>query len=283
VGRDNRAGTRFLLWVVGAVIVLIHGGGSSVEAQVFSRLAETVSPLVCSSFFQAEFSLKPVWMKVASGRKEIPDLGLSWDLRDDFALVDPGLFTDLDFRVQVSRVSFRVHASFRDFKGTEQFRDQRNQPKAEARLEYSGIRLGADLDLLQGERSRLGVNIDWDQFSPLFSESIQTRGGAKLVGSAAATAGLHVLYFPPRQFYGVSAVLEARARWPLTGLTSVTDIEISGGLKGPETAFGAVALKIGYRVTSLAFEGGQTYDNRPVSVKFRATIDGVFGEFVYYY
>ena len=283
MGRDSCSCRRFLLGALGAVVFLIHGGGSSVTAQGFSGIVNTLSPLVCSPYFQAEFSLQPVWMRVASGRKEIPDLGLSWDLRDDFALVDPGLFLDLNFRVQVRRLSFRFHTSIRDLKGTENYQDLRNQPKAEARLEYSGVRLGADVDIVQWERSRFGVNIDWDQFSPLFSESIQTHGGSKLVGAPAATFGLHAVYFPPRQFYGVSAVLELRARWPLTGHTTVTDVEISGGLKGPETAIGAVALKLGYRVTSLGFEGGQTYNNRPVSVKFRTTLDGVFGELVYYY
>ena len=262
------------------VILLIVAGVSQAAAGGFSGFS---SALIYSPYFQAEFSLQPVWLTVASGRKEIAASRVSWELRDDLALVDPGVFLDLNARVQVRRLSFRVHASMRDFAGTTKLADATGGARAEARLEYSGFRMGADLDILRRERSRLGVNVDRDLFRPIFTESIVTRGGSKLVGEPASTVGIHGVYVPTRQFYGLSALFEFRVRRPLVGPTSVYDLEISGGVLGPETGYGAIGLKIGYRSTSIEFEAGQTYRNIPVTARIKATIQGVYGELVYYY
>ena len=39
----------------------------------------------------------------------------------------------------------------------------------------TGVRLGGDLDVVQWYRSRAGLDMDYDQYSPIFSEAIRTQ------------------------------------------------------------------------------------------------------------
>ena len=185
-------------------------------------------------------------------------------------------------RVQLSRLSGRLNYEIRDFDGNAPFQNVAGQPGAGARFTYTGIRLGADLDIFQRNRSRFGVDMDFDLYSPNFTESIQTQGGKSITGPAAVTIGIHGVYNPVFCFWGVSTMLEGRVRWPISD-TKVTDWELSAGFVSPETMLGTMALKGGYRRTRVQFKDSQLFQNTGASTDFDITMGGVFGELVYYY
>jgi hypothetical protein len=272
-----------ILLMMTCTVLSVHGSATFSSAQGFRGILDTLSPVVTMPEVQGEFHIRPIWMKIASGHNSIPSLGLSWDLREDFGLVDPSLFLDIMVRIQVGRLGFRLHGNFADFSGQEKFGNQPDQPSADARFEYSGVRLGGDADILSWGRSRAGLNIDFDYFSPLFSESIQTPGGGKkIIGKEALTIGAHAAFVPSYNLWGGSPVVELRVRGPLGG-AKVSEVEFAAGLIGPETVLGVVGLRGGLRRTLVSFKSDQQYDDTEVSSEFEATLEGWFAELVYYY
>jgi len=262
-------------------------------AQAFPRLANRFSPLSYLPEFHGELQERLMVMGIASGKNTIPSLGRSWDLKEDFGMVEPNLFLDWMGRVQAGRLSLRLHARLWEFSGTRNFRDLPGELSADARFEYSGFGIGTDFDLFQRGKSRIGVNLDYILYSPIFTEAIQTRNtitiddtytahGKKITGKPPMTVGAHVTLNPDRRFYGISGVVEARASWPLFG-SSVTDWEISAGFIAPETVLGSIAFKAGYRRTAVEFTDDQLFENARVSSVLNVVMDGWFGELAYYY
>jgi hypothetical protein len=263
-------------------VLLLVAGGSPAAAQELSGLVDGFSPFVFLPRLQGEMKGRVTWAQLVSGNQSIPDLGINWDLKDNFNLSSGHLFVDYMVRVQLSRLSGRLYYEIRDFDGIAPLQNVPGQPSATARFTYTGIRLGADFDVYQRNRSRFGVDMDFDLYSPNFTESIQTLGGKSITGPAAVTIGMHGVYNPVFCFWGVSTILEGRVRWPLSD-TKVTDWEVSAGLVSPETMLGAMALKGGYRRTRVQFKDSQLFQNTGVSTDFDITMGGVFGELVYYY
>jgi hypothetical protein len=268
--------------LVALILVFMPVGGASTSlAQGFTGLIQPYMPLFWLPSLQGEVRVTPIWIGVSSGNETIPSQGITWNLRDQFGLTQTNFFLDSMVRFQLGRLSFRVEYDPRDFAAT---KPAVNNPfvEATARLSYSGVRLGGDLDVVQYYRSRLGVNLDYDLFNPVFSETIETIGGKQIIGNSALTMGFHLVLMPATNLYGVSPVFEARCRWPVSG-AEVTDLEIAGGLRSPESILGAVALKGGYRRTNVEFTGFQLYNGLVVSTTFDATMSGGFVEMAYYY
>jgi hypothetical protein len=283
VGKARLSRCSMMFLIVVGTLLWVHGAGSRAAAQGFRGILDTLSPLVTMPTVQGEVQLRPIWMKVASGHNSIPSLGLSWDLRDDFGLVDPSLFLDLMFRLQVGRLGFRLQSNMADFSGQRRFMNQPGQLSGGARLEYSGIRLGWDVDILSWGRSRAGLDLDYDYFLARFTESIETPGGGKkIIGKEALTIGVHAAFVPSYNLWGISPVLEVRARRPLAG-SVVSEVEIAAGLIGPETVLGVTGIRGGFRRTSISFKADQFYNNVEVKSEFDTTLEGLFGELVYYY
>ena len=280
-----------LLVALAVAVPLSNYGGSSALAQGFPRLANLFSPLSYMPEFHGELQQRLMVMSIASGENTIPSLRKSWDLRDDFGMVEPSLFLDWMGRIQAGRLSVRLNARLWDFSGTNKFRDLPNESSADARFEYSGLGVGTDFDFFQWGNSRVGVNLDYIMYSPVFTEAIQTQntpiGGAvahgkKISGKPPLTFGAHATLIADRRLYGISGVLEVRASWPLLG-SSVTDWEISAGFKAPETVLGSIAFKAGYRRIAVEFEDTQLFDNAEVASRLDVVMDGWFGELAYYY
>jgi hypothetical protein len=260
-------------------ILLLDGGPCLPTAHAFYGLTDYSSPLVFLPYLHGEVQVKPIWINIASGKQTIPSRGVAWDLRDQFGLNQTNLFLDTMVRLQVGRLSFRLNYEMRDFVGRELVVGMTDQ--AQARFSYTGIRLGADFDIFQRFGTRAGVNLDYDLFEPEFQEAIQTIGGKVISGPSALTLGIHAVYSPVVCFYGISPVIQALARWPVQG-SEVTDLELSFGIKTPETVLGSLALKGGYRRTDVEFRRGQLFSG-PVSTEFDAIMSGWFGELAYYY
>lgn len=255
--------------------------GSPAVAQDLSGL-EGYSPVISLPWLRGEMKGRVTWVQPISGNQNIPDLGINWDLKDNFDLSTGHWLVDYMLRVQLSRLSGRFAYEIRDFTGTAPFQNVPGQPSGGARFTYTGIRLGADFDIVQRNRSRFGIDMDFDLYSPNFTESIQTSGGKSITGPAAITLGIHGVYNPVFCFWGVSTILEGRARWPISD-TKVTDWELSAGLVSPETMLGTMALKGGYRHTRVQFKDSQAFQGANLSTDFDIVMSGVFGELVYYY
>lgn len=275
-----------LLFAVGVGFFSFNMGMTSALAQDFTGLLDAFSPLFSFPPLQAEARLSLIGTQLLYGKVVVPSLQLSWDLKDDFAMEPNVLFLDTMVRIQVGRLSLRTYYNVRDYKGTTLVTSLPNRPFGEARFDYSGLRLGGDFDVFQWGRSRVGVNLDYDLFVPNFTANINDANLATTAkqfnGAAALTIGTHFVYNPTFNLYGVSGVAEACARWPILG-TEVTDWEVAWGLKGPETVLGCVALRGGYRRTSIEFHDTKIFNNVGASIDFNAAIGGWFGEMVYYY
>jgi hypothetical protein len=135
-----------------------------------------------------------------------------------------------------------------------------------------------DFDLFQWNRSRLGIDVDYDLFSPHFTYPTSDHRSVRLSGGNAATIGFHATYNPLRTLWGVSGIAELRARWPLSD-TQVTEWEIAGGIASPTTVIGSWSLMSGYRNTRLGFKE----ERGSVSRSFDGVFEGWFCELAYYY
>jgi len=270
-----------LIWVLAALTVPNAG------AQDFLGFLGGTSPFVFPPGLQGEFKVTAIYTGIDQGKQTVPSVGIAWDLKQEFDMTNRYIFADLMVRLKAGRFGLRAHSETREFVGIKISVNDPFRGLSHARLDYSGIRIGADLDLLYYRGARIGINLDANLYRPIFSESIRTMyGGKKIVGDAPTTVGFYVFYTPPVDFYGISGLFEGKARFPLSG-TELTDWEVAAGFAGPEAVTGTMAVKFGYRNTSLKFEAVQpiyrSWTLFPTPTIFEATFGGWFGELVYYY
>jgi hypothetical protein len=243
-------------------------------AEDFPGLANPYSPLISQPAFHVETKLSPIFIGVSSGKVTMASTSSEWGLKEAFGMDQTFLFIDSMVRFQFGRFSVRCIYEPREIVGETRFQHDPTAPKARAHLDYSGLRLGADADLYQWGLSRIGLNFDHDLYPLIFSEANETPGGVKFQGKEVVTLGVHAVYNPIWTWYGVSGVVEFRARWPLSR-TKVTDVAVSAGIKTPETVLGALSWRVGYRSTAFELTGAQR------------TLDGIlggwFGEVAYFF
>jgi hypothetical protein len=252
------------LFCLGLLILGATLSVSPATAQDFSGLWDSFSPLVRFPAVRAEVRGSPAWVTISQGTLTRGG-GNPLDLRQDFPLKQGNFFIDTMGQVQVGRVAGRIHYTLRSFAGTTPAVSPPGQ-LGEARFDWSGIRLGTDLDLVNRNGVRVGVGCDYDLEAPKFSESIYTLGARAISGDPPVTMGTYVAYNPVITMWGASPIVEGRARWSIMG-SDLTDAELSAGLKSPMTYLGALSLRGGYRYTSLGisdprFSGGQEEANR---------------------
>ena len=278
----SRTGMSMLIAVLLAGLLAVLSVPTA-RSQDFFGIADPGSPFIFPPGLQGEARVTPIFIGIIGGSNSIESLGIDWSLRKHFEMTNNSLFVDSMLRFGVGRFSIRGHYEPRDFVGMARYRNIPQAHAAEARLEYSGIRVGGDVDFFLVYGARVGANVDFDLYNPVFTEAIQTNGGGKKIrGESALTWGFHATYSPVASLYGVSGVFEARARWPVLG-TSVTDLELAAGLRGPESILGAAALRFGWRRTSLEFNDKQLFNGATFNTHFDAQLSGWFGQLVYYY
>lgn len=232
-------------------------------------------PFVYLPTLQGEVRATALYLDIAGGREIVYtafEPARVWGLRDDFNMSKSVLVMDTMVRLTVGPFSARIHYEPRAFIGVGQYPEE--SVKSTARLEYSGVRMGGDIDIFRWHGSRAGVDVDYDLYHPIFTEGIRTRGGYIVRGEAGMTLGAHADFSPTQFYYGMNPIVDASFRWPLLG-TQVTDLRLAAGVKFPETVLGVWALKLGYRKTSLDF--------RDSSGRVDVSFSGFFGEFAYYY
>lgn len=266
--------TRLAVGIIFSSLIFLFAGVSTVAAADFGigGLADSLSPLVYPPCFQAETKVAPVWMFVGSGTLTTPGQA-TLTLREDFGLSRGALFLDTMVRLQAGALSVRVHYEPRAFIATPRVLDN---PTVIGRtdLEYSGVRLGGDFDLVRSKTSRVGLDLDYQCYAPTFTQTVRPQAAISVVGENPFTLGAHAVYNPIRNLWGISGIFEIRGRWAVAG-ASVTDMDASLGLKSPETVLGSVALKSGYRRTAIEFNDSQN--------NFETVLSGWFGELAYYY
>ncbi len=266
--------TLFTIAILYLSLIFHFIGASTVAAADLGLggLADTLSPLVYPPCFQAEAKVTPVWVYVATGSLTAPGQG-SLSLRDDFGLSRGALFLDTMVRLQAGALSFRAHYEPRAFIAYPRVPDN---PTITGRtdFEYSGVRLGGDLDLVRSKTSRIGLDLDYQLYVPTFTQTIRPAAAVIVAGDNPFTLGAHAVYNPVRNLWGISGIFEIRGRWTVSG-ASITDMDASLGVKSPETVLGSVALKSGYRRTAIEFNDSQT--------TFDTVLSGWFGELAYYY
>ena len=235
-------------------------------------LSDVFSPLVYPPCFQAETKVTPVLMFLGSGTLTTAGQG-TLSLREDFGLTRAAVLLDTMVRLQVGAFSTRVHYEPRGFTIN---RGVQNNPlvTGRAELEYTGVRIGGDLDLVRKRTSRVGLNMDYQFYAPVFTQTIFPQAAVKVIGDNPFTMGAHAVYNPITNLWGISGILEIRGRWSVSG-ASVTDVDASIGAKSPETVLGSVAVKSGYRRTAIEFADTQN--------NFETVLSGWFGELAYYY
>ena len=310
---SQRFSVRFAVTIAVAITLLVAGfGQTTAQAQIPYGFSQVFSPFVSFPWFKGEMRVTPIWIGVISGKNTLPDRGQSWGLRTTFNMTKSALFLDMMGRFQLGPVAFRVHGEQRDFVGSTRVQYNNSGAEARPRLEFSGCRVGLDIDLFRRYGVRAGLNCDYYCYRPSFTESVVTPGqwtevtdtsgahlavlpGKKLLGESPWTAGIHASLTVPREFYGAWPVVEARVSWPLQIYTSpeIWDLEIAAGLRGPGTVLGSLGMRAGYRRTAISFQGAQLYSGsqppipvsggNPTQSKFDAVLSGWFGELVYYY
>lgn len=248
-----------------------------VNAQDSWPMENSFSPLVSFPMLRGEAKFSLFVPTLQNGQFGHNDNKL--DLKNDYNIYGGNsVFLDLMARFQLNRFSSRTHYERREFIG--QRVQEADKKPADASLDYWGWRQGFDADIFLGNKSRVGFNIDYSFYGPTFTVfrpyGTNYSPPNKLHGASySGTIGAHAVYNPMWDIYGMSLIAEAWAHWPIYG-TSLTDYEISGGLKWPDTILGSFSVQAGYRWTSINFS-----DESKGNVN--ATWDGVFGSISYYY
>jgi hypothetical protein len=273
---------------LGIVILSLGPGLPLASAQWLGWLTGGPSPLFSYPRLEGELRVAPTYMAIVSGKNTLPSRGLSWDLKNQFDMGRERWFVDIWGKLQVGAFAVRLECEPRDFVGVTRFRKIPTERIGEARLDFTGLKVGVDFDFFNRYGVKMGVNADYYCYLPHFSESIQTNwGGKRIDGEAPVTFGGHLLVTAPAQFSGLAPVFEARASWPFSAFTSaeLTDLKISGGLRGPTTVLGTVGLMAGYRRTGLAFSDLQIFDSGATLIKshFDVVMAGWFVELAYFY
>jgi len=255
--------------------MFLSAGNAHAQVLGFGNPISPYLPFVYLPTLQGEVRATALYVDLDGGKEivyrtyEPPQV---WGLKDDFNMAKPMIVFDTMVRLTAGPFSCRIHYEPRAFLGVSRYPGE--TIKSSARLEYSGVRLGGDIDLFRRNGSRVGIDLDYDLYHPVFTEGIRTSGGKIVEGEAAMTLGVHADYNPAWLYYGMNPIFDVYFRWPMLG-TQITDLRIAAGVSFPELVLGTWALKIGYRKTNLDF--------RDSSGRLEATFGGVFAELAYYY
>ncbi len=223
---------KVVLWAT-LTLLLLAQLGSVVNAQDFWPLENPFSPLASFPMLRGEAKLTPIFVSMQNGsisgvtKENGPTNVFSFSGKNTF-------FLDLMARLQLSRFSARGYLEQREFSG---HRTDSNEQRY-ANLTYYGFRMGGDVDIFLGNRTRVGFNYDHSFYGPTFTLFNPDGNGESspliIQGSESGTIGLHAVYNPVWDVFGMSAIAEGWAHWPIYG-TSLSDYEVSGGLRWADT------------------------------------------------
>lgn len=227
-------------------------------------IANPFNPFVFPPRFAAELNARPMLVFMSHGKFQGPAAGIELHLDKDLQCPDKVSMIEIAARGQAGRFSVRVvydayMTTFQGKLGT---------------FNWPSARFGGDIDLIQGNGFRAGIDGDFIWEKPSLSIDLPGPADILIQWNRPGTAGIHASYNPPT-WGGLSSTIEARCRLPLTQESRVTEVELSAGVKSPETFLGTSGLRAGWRYSS--------FELRSASNDLDVTWWGVFGEYVYLY
>ncbi len=214
------------------------------------------------SRFRGEGRLMGVYSRLCPGT--LTDSTGTYDFKKDLGFPEKMGQIETSARTQLGRYSLRYIYTYylRAYQGSW------------ATFQPSDFRVGADMDLIQTNSLRLGVNADINWKGSRLTYTIANVKSADIRFQRPTTYGFHFVYNPIAPT-SVSLSLELRARFPWNDKALVTEYEAAGGLRFPGAMMGGATVRGGYRYTRMDLRSGDTH--------VEADLSGIFGELVYYY
>jgi hypothetical protein len=257
--------------------------GMVANAQDSWPFENSFSPLASFPLLRGEAKVIPTFVTLQKSSINVNNVKDTYNFIGSFS-GSSTFFLDLMARLQLSRFSVRGYLEQREFAGAGLI----NSDQRYANLTYYGVRVGGDIDIFLGNRTRVGFNFDQSFYGPVLnlfnpytngSENLPAHVAPLVVqGPQSGTIGCHLIYNPVWDVFGTSAIFEGWAHWPIYG-TALSDFEVSGGLKWADTVLGSGSIQAGYRWTNISTQDLSSTGNGNLN----ATWGGVFGEVVYYY
>jgi len=227
-------------------------------------IANPMNPFVFPPRFAAEFNARPMLLVMSRGKFETEATGISLDLGKDLDCPDKVSLIEFAARGQAGRFSLRINydAYMTAFQGQN------------AAFNWPAARFGGDVDLMQGYGFRAGIDGDFNWERPSLSITLPGPTAVVIQWHRPGTAGFHAAY-NALTWGGLSSTIEARCRFPITRDSRVTEVEVAGGVKSPETFLGTSGLRAGWRYSSFELRSGG----------FDLDVNwwGIFGEYIYLY
>ena len=113
------------------------------------------------------------------------------------------------------------------------------------------LRIGADLDLISTQSTRLGLDMDICPNRPFFVSATSSLGLEADVDPRLRTAGIHLAYNSP-DCGTLGWSFEGRARREISVKnTKITELDLAIGVKSPETVLGTLSLRGGWRYSNI--------------------------------
>lgn len=212
--------------------------------------------------FRGEGRLAGVYSQLRSGT--LTDSTGSYAFKKDLGFPEKMGQIETMARTQFGRYSLRYNYTYylRSYQGSW------------ATFQPSEFRVGADMDLIQTNSFRLGLNADINWKGSRLTYTVPNSASVDITFQRPATYGVHVVYNPIAPAT-VSTSLELRGRFPWTDSARLTEYEIAGGLRFPRTIMGSSTVRGGYRYTHVDLKRSDT--------RVEADWSAIFGELVYYY
>lgn len=231
----------------------------------FPGAGNPAMPVVYPPTFRGELRARGLYLFSQKQRFSNPDLGISTDLQQDLGFNDKGALIELMARANAGRYSVRAYydewlVTFKSNNGN---------------VSWPNYRMGLDLDLYNCPTFRLGADCDINWEQPILNAAPPGMTAINLQWDRPATAGVHAAYNPLGNG-SLAFSCEARARWPITENSRITEYEIAGGFKGPTTVTGTSALRAGWRYTTIDLRKNN-------KIQLDLVWSGIFAEYVYMY
>lgn len=202
-------------------------------------LTNPAAPLVQPPLVRAEFRFRVLYTSMTEGQLRVPDLGVTARFKGDLGIPNNLFMSESMVRAQIARFSLRVHYEgyFSTFSG------------ALAYFQWPEFRIGGDVDLIERNGLRCGLNVDMCTDRPSLSFNLPWLGVSDFQRlNRPVTMGVHAAW-NPFGWGGLSSSFEVRCRWPMQQDVRLSEYEIAAGAKGPTTVLGTTGLRAGWRYT----------------------------------
>lgn len=193
--------------------------------------------------FKGEMRATAMLVSLEKGKFSDADKGVSLDFIKDLGFEKQGFLVETMARTQLSRFGLRMYYNAYT----------KNLNGKKGNLQWPEWRTGVDLDIINCDSLRFGLNMDTLWKEPTFSYFKPASGNELIVWPRPVTIGVYGSY-NPSDFDSITPSVEVRFRYPAVSGTLVKELEIAAGVKTPRSSKGSSALRAGWRYTSLEYD-----------------------------